>query len=172
MKRLVLGALVLLGVGWFAWRQQDHNPGIRTKEQNNLADVEQTKKMALAGDGVAATSVAIWHNRRGEFTEGDKWLVYSVKAKEPKGMGLYGAGLASGRIAPKEPGKQILEAIELFEWAANRRDPYSIFALGAFSYVGQVPVKQDRERGLEYIRDAAKMGDPTALRWLADHPDP
>lgn len=172
MKRLFLGVLVLLGVGWFAWRQQDHNPGIRTKEQNNLADVERTKKMALAGDGDAATRVAIWHHKRGELEEGDRWLAHAVKAKEPKGMGLYGAGLVTGRIAPKAPGTQILEAIELFQWAANHRDPYSIFVLGAFAYEGQVPIVQDREKGLKYIEDAAKLGDPTAWRWLEDHPDP
>jgi TPR repeat protein len=172
MKRLVIGALILLTVGWFAWKQQDHSPGIRNKEQMVEAEVEQAKKMALAGDGVSATSLAIWYRRRGEVQEADKWLVYSVKAKEPKGMGLYGSGLVSGRIAPKKPGQGIPEAAELFEWAANRRDPYSIFALGALTYAGQAPIKKDRDRGLSYIQDAATMGDPTALKWLKDHPDP
>lgn len=172
MKRLFLVAVVVLGVGVFAWKQQDHNPGARTKEQARSNDVEQAKKMALAGDGIAATSVAVWHGRRGEMEEGDKWLARSVQAKEPKGTGLYASGLVAGRIAPKEPGQQITEAAELFEWSANRRDPYSIFALGALTYAGQAPIKKDRDRGLEYILDAAALGDPTALKWLKDHPDP
>lgn len=172
MKRLFLVAVVVLGIGVFVWKQQDHNPGARTKEQARFTNVEQAKKMALAGDGIAATSVAIWHGRRGEMEEGDKWLARSVKAKEPKGTGLYAAGLIAGRIPPKDQGKQILEALELFQWAANRRDPYSIFALGAFTYEGQPPVKQDRERGLEYINDAARLGDPAALKWLENHPSP
>lgn len=172
MKRLALGVLVVLGVGLFVWKQQNHNPGYRSMEDLNLAEVELAKKRALAGDGIAATSVAIWHGRRGELEEGDKWLAYSVKAKEPKGTGLYAAGLIVGRIPPKEPGKQILEALELFQLAANERDPYSIFALGILAYEGQFPVVKDRERGLEYINDAARLGNETALKWLEEHPNP
>jgi hypothetical protein len=67
MKRLITIAFFIFGFGVISWIQSDHQSKSDKAHREKLAQaIEAKKKLALAGNGVAATSLGLHYEEIGE----------------------------------------------------------------------------------------------------------
>jgi hypothetical protein len=131
-------------------------PMVRAEREDNPKD-----------KGQSFLITALLHFNKGEMDEAGFWYARAALTENPKGMGIYGAGVMEGLWRPKHPVLRNHEGAEWLTKGANEMDPNSIYFAGVLNYSGTCGPK-DEARGLEYIREAAKLKCKAAIKFLED----
>jgi len=129
-------------------------------EQNEEAALRWYQAAAAQGSTYALSSIGDIYTNKKEYSKAILWYTKATEAPIPDSYAQRQLGLfyLDGTITPSDPDKGLL----LLEAAANQKNVYAQYDLGAILLSGNYTVTPDQERGIKWLIAAAEQSDPLA----------